>query len=74
MMVGTKGQTKAIKEYLEAGHTITNADAVAKFGCYRLSARILDLRRAGMDIVTLMIDGVTRYGTETKYAKYYLRK
>ena len=73
-MVGAKGQTGAIKQYLESGKTLTNAEAAKLFGCYRLSARIKDLRDAGMNISTIMIDGETRYGTSTRYARYKLIK
>lgn len=73
-MKGVRGQTKAIKEHLEAGHTLTNKEAVDLFGCYRLSARIKELRGAGMDIRTVMMEGETRYGTPTRYGKYMLAK
>ena len=73
-MVGLKGQTRAIKEYLETGNTLTNKEAADMFGCYRLSARIKDLRDAGMNISTIMVDGETRYGTSTRYARYKLVK
>lgn len=34
-----------------AGETITPLDALNRFGCFRLGARIWDLRNAGMNIV-----------------------
>lgn len=73
-MVGCKGQTKAIREHLESGKTLTNQDAVKLFGCYRLSGRIKELRDAGMNIQTVMVDGKTRYGTTTRYGIYKLVK
>ena len=73
-MVGCKGQIKAIKEYLESGKTLTNDDAVKLFGCHRLSARIKDLREAGMNITTIMVEGRTRYGTSSRYGIYRLEK
>ena len=73
-MIGLKGQTKAIKDYLEAGNSITSMEAYDKFGCTRLSARILDLKKAGYNIQTIMMEGQTRYGTTTRYATYILIK
>lgn len=73
-MVGAKGQTGAIRAYLESGKTLTNAEAAKLFGCYRLGARIAELRDAGMNISTIMVDGETRYGTSTRYALYKLVK
>lgn len=40
-----------IKAALMAGETITPLDALNRFGCFRLGARIWDLRNAGMNIV-----------------------
>ena len=74
MMIGLKSQTKAIKDYLEAGNSITSMEAYDKFGCTRLSARIFDLKKAGYNIQTIMMEGQTRYGTSTRYAKYILIK
>ena len=41
-----------IREYLEAGNTVTAIEALEKFNCFRLAARIDDLRREGLDIET----------------------
>lgn len=41
-----------IKTWLESGKTLTAMDALEKFGCFRLAARIDDLRRDGLDIET----------------------
>ncbi len=37
-------QTKRIKKHLESGKTITPVQALSQYGCFRLSARIYDLR------------------------------
>lgn len=39
-------QNAAIAEHLRAGGTLTALEALHKFGCFRLSARIYDLQRA----------------------------
>ena len=48
-------QNKQIINYLQKGKSITPIDALNKFGCFRLSARILDLRKRGYPIITQTI-------------------
>lgn len=43
-------QNEAIKAALLSGRSLTHLDALREFGCARLAARILDLRRKGMEI------------------------
>lgn len=43
-------QAAAILKHLQAGGTITPLLALDKFGCMRLGARILDLKRQGHPI------------------------
>jgi hypothetical protein len=45
-------QNKQIADYLNTGKKLTPIDALNKFGCFRLAARIADLRNEGMNIVT----------------------
>lgn len=47
-----KTQNQQIKDYLNKGKSITPIDALTKFGCFRLAARISDLRKEGLNIVT----------------------
>jgi len=47
-----KTQNEQIKAYLSKGKSITPLDALNKFGCFRLSARIKNLRDEGLNIVT----------------------
>lgn len=63
------GQSKFILDYLESGNEITPLDALRMFGCFRLGARIFDLKALGYNIETNMItkDGKT-------FASYKLRK
>jgi len=61
-------QADAILRHLQAGHTITPKDARRLCGCDRLGARIFELRRRGVAIVSsrLKLPG-------KKYvAEYYL--
>ena len=60
-------QEKQIKHYLESGGKVSGISALDKFGCYRLSAVIFNLRDKGLDIKTKMI----KHG-QGSYAEYYL--
>ena len=46
------GQNRAILLYLESGGSLSTIDALEKFGSFRLSARINDLRNQGHNIRT----------------------
>jgi len=45
-------QRDMIRQDLLDGKVITPIDALDKYGCYRLAARISELREEGMPIVT----------------------
>ena len=45
-------QTQRILIYLKTGKSLTPLEALNKFGCFRLAARIADLRRDGHTIWT----------------------
>jgi hypothetical protein len=65
----TESQTALIKGWLLNGYSITQLDALNMFGCFRLSARIANLRGEGLDIVTDMVNV-----NDKRIAKYYLQK
>jgi len=54
-MESTDSQTALIKGWLLNGRSITQLDALNMFGCFRLAARIANIREEGFDIVTDMI-------------------
>jgi biotin operon repressor len=58
-------QTDQIRTALLAGRELTPLDALEEFGCFRLAARIKDLRAEGLDIETV---SETRNGK--KFARY----
>lgn len=60
-------QKQQIAKYLSKGKSITPMDALKKFGCFRLAARIADLRNEGVNIATKI---VTKEGKS--YASYKL--
>jgi len=58
-------QNARILTHLQAGHSLTPLGALEMFGCFRLAARVYDLRQAGHDIrednVTFLGKTVGRY-------------
>ncbi|TID11741.1 hypothetical protein JO83_12970 [Avibacterium paragallinarum] len=51
----SQSQCKKILAYLKTGKKITALEALNRFGCMRLSARILDLREQGYPITDEMM-------------------
>jgi hypothetical protein len=49
-------QAGKILAYLQAGNSITALEALQRFGCFRLAARIHELRREGHDIQERMVE------------------
>lgn len=63
----TRSQCDEILRALETGRGITPADALAEFRCFRLAARVHDLRRSGHNIVTMPIKAQGK-----RWAMYFL--
>ena len=59
-------QREQIKQDLLAGKTITPIDALERYGCYRLAARISELRAEGLEIDTY------QHSNDNMYAHYTL--
>jgi ribosomal protein L9 len=61
-------QEQQILKDLEKGKRITALDALKKYGCLRLAARILEIKNAGYNVDKSMVkkNGKT-------FASYYLR-
>lgn len=62
-------QNALIKGWLLNGYSITPMEALNMFGCFRLSARIANLRDEGMPVVTDMVTI-----NDKRVARYYLQK
>ena len=62
-------QNNQIRAALLSGRSLTPLDALQDYGCFRLAARIADLRREGMDIECI---SETKNGK--RYARYQLRR
>lgn len=64
-------QKQKILNHLRAHGCITAADAVSKFKCYRLAARISELRAEGHNIIS---DDKDAEGNPVNYAIYRLKE
>ena len=60
-------QTAAIRAQLERGESITPLQALSLYGCFRLAARIFDLKAEGL---TIDSNTITINGHE--FAEYFL--
>lgn len=70
----TQSQQKMILQYMEDFGSITPAEAMEDIGCYRLGARIYDLKHLGYNIRTEMVEKTNRYGKKVRVASYSLEK
>lgn len=48
-------QAHDILEALKAGDKITPLDALQRFGCFRLGARVHELRQTGLDVKSRLV-------------------
>lgn len=62
-------QTMQIYEYMKTHGSITQRDAVREFECYRLAARIADLKADGVRIVG---DMEVNERTGKRFKRYWL--
>lgn len=65
----TKSQCNLILNHLQSGKSINPMFALNQFGCYRLGARIYDLKQSGYSIDSRLVK--TENGK--KYAEYSMR-
>jgi hypothetical protein len=69
-MTSNDSQKALIKEWLLNGYSLTQLEALTQFGCFRLAARISDLRDKGLNVVTDMIT----LENGKRVARYILKK
>lgn len=65
-------QCDRILRHLKDYGRITQVDAAAEYGCYRLSARVYDLKKRGVSVGKRMRTSKNRYGEKVSYAEYFL--
>ena len=63
-------QCNEILNHLQTRGPINPVDALFRYGCMRLGARIWDLKRDGHDIRTTFESAQNRYGEKVNYARY----
>ena len=62
-------QNEMILQHLKKHKVITPAEAYSKYGVYRLSARILELRQAGHNILTSIVENNGKHFAEYRLVK-----
>lgn len=68
-MKALDSQNALIKGWLLNGKSITPMEALNMFGCFRLSARIANLKEEGLAVVTEIVTI-----NDKRVARYYLQK
>lgn len=53
--LSAKSQCDMIIAWLKKGYSLTQLEALNKFGCFRLASRIYDLRERGYNIIACRI-------------------
>ena len=57
-------QSNKILEHLQKGNTLTHMEALNLFGCFRLGARVYELKRLGHDIKSRMVKANGKHFSE----------
>ncbi len=67
-------QCERVLQYMQDFGSINPMQALGDLGCYRLGARIWDLRHDGHRIPRRMVAAKNRYGERVSYAEYRLEE
>lgn len=67
-------QCERILQYMREHGSINPHQAIIDIGCYRLAARIADLKAAGFKITRQMVTSKNRYGEPVSFAEYRLEE
>lgn len=67
-------QRDKILRYMQNFGSISQMEAVQQFGCYRLGARIHELKKQGVGISREMEHTRNRYGEPVSFARYRLEE
>lgn len=65
-------QTERLRKHLLQGKTVNPLQAWAELGIYRLSARIFDLRQAGVKVKDDFVEVPNRYGEKCRVKQYWI--
>ena len=69
-----KNQANKLLAYLKKKGSITKQQAYSMLGIWNSGARILDLRKQGHDIETVMVERYNSSGRKYRVAKYILKE
>lgn len=67
--MSTTTQTEDILKHLQSGRSLSPLEALERYGCFRLGARIYDLKKLGHDIKTELVEKNGK-----RFAAYRLEK
>lgn len=65
-------QAARLLSFLEVHQVVEPLDALSRLSIYRLSARIHELREAGVNIRTERVNRLNRFGEKVSFARYEL--
>ena len=63
-------QNEMILQHLEQNGSITPQEAMSKYRCMRLGARVYDLKRMGHRITSERVSYINGYGERKYFARY----
>lgn len=67
-------QAQAVLNYMKDFGGITQVDAIKDLGVLRLSARIYELKKQGIEIESVQYPIKTRYGNTTWFKRYSIKE
>ena len=65
-------QEAQVIEFIKSHGSITQKQAVDFLGCYRLSARVWNIKATGVDVRKEMVIVPNRHGGTARVARYYI--
>ena len=63
-------QCERIIDYIKFHGSITQEEASKYIAVGRLAARVSDLKKQGVNIITERVNGKNRFGAKTNFARY----
>ena len=67
-------QAYEVYEILKSGRSYSPIEALNELGCFRLAARIHELRREGVEIVTKTEVRIGRGGRKLRFGRYSIKQ
>lgn len=67
-------QTDRILWHLNEARTITPMEALKLYGCFRLAARISEIKDLGYEVESKMVSAVNRFGDDIRFKMYWINE